>query len=142
MKQRILIMGLPGSGKTTLAKKIVEELSRNKPTEWLNADQIRKRYNNWDFTLEGRLRQAEKMRDLANAAIIKNKLVVCDFVCPTEELRTTFDPDYIIWMDTIKSSAYEDTNQLFTPPTYYDYRITEFDSDCWSMTLASEILGQ
>ena len=96
--KKILIMGLPGAGKTTLASKLVPLLN----AVWLNADEVRKKYNDWDFSDEGRIRQANRMKTLAEEGIKNGKFVVADFVCPTEKTRSDFKPDFLIWVDTIK----------------------------------------
>ena len=133
-------MGLPGSGKSTFAKKLVEDLSLlGKLAKWFNADQIRESSNDWDFSAAGRERQAERMRNLAEDTIIMGRIAVCDFVCPTQKLRNLFDADIVVWMDTIPSGRYEDTNKLFEEPTHYDYRITEKDSFPWTKVLADKI---
>jgi len=138
---KILIMGLPGSGKTTLAEKLLNELHKNGPAEWLNADEVRKEWSDWDFSPEGRLRQAQRMRILADKYVANGWPIICDFVCPTRELRAVFDADMTIWMDTITKGRYADTNSIFEPPTEeeYDIRIDKFDSDAWSATLADLI---
>jgi adenylylsulfate kinase len=136
---KILICGLPGSGKTTLASRLTDELSHNFAVEWVNADEVRHATNDWDFSLEGRLRQTKRMRYIAELAEQKEIVAVCDFICPTQELRKIFNADLVIWMDTIQTSQHEDTNQLFEPLTVeeYDFRITTFDDiDQWSQTLA------
>lgn len=119
---RILVMGLPGSGKTTLAKVLAEKLN----AVHLNADDIRKQYNDWDFTEEGRIRQAQRIADLAWVAEDYEKHVVADFVCPTEVARKRFHPDYLIFMDTIEAGRYEDTNKIFERPEFADFHVTEW----------------
>jgi adenylylsulfate kinase len=138
---KILIMGLPGSGKTTLAKKLFDELLKNHHAEWVNADDLRKETNDWDFSLEGRRRQALRMRAIADRGVAAEFIMLCDFVCPTRELREIFDADFTVWMDTIPKSEYKDTNAIFERPTEeeYDIRIDEFASDKWSETLADLI---
>ena len=126
--KKILIMGLPGAGKTTLASKLVPLLN----AKWLNADEVRKKVNDWDFSKEGRLRQAKRMLDMANEYIKNGNYVVADFVCPTENSRKIFNPDFIIWVDTIKEGRFEDTNQLFKAPKTYDLRVTTKDAEKWS----------
>jgi adenylylsulfate kinase len=119
---KILIFGLPGSGKTTLAKPFAELVNG----VWLNADKVRHMYDDWDFTLEGRMRQAQRMRHLADGVVMAGKIAVADFVCPTEEARTVFAPDYTVWMDTIQEGRYEDTNALFEKPAKVDYHVSKW----------------
>lgn len=138
---KILIMGLPGSGKTTLAEKLFNEIIKNHHAEWVNADELRKETNDWDFSAEGRMRQAQRMRAIADKGVNAGCIMLCDFVCPTKELRSVFDADFVVWMDTIPKGRYADTNSVFEKPTEeeYDIRIDEFASDKWSATLADLI---
>ena len=138
--KRILIMGLPGAGKTTLAADIGARLLFNKKFTWFNADTIRERYNDWDFSEEGRLRQARRMRELADKEIEQGRLAICDFVCPLPEMREIFDADVTVWVDTIQEGRYEDTNKLFVPPEKYDFRVTEQDSTKWAAIIATHLL--
>lgn len=117
---RILIMGLPNSGKTWLAK----ELQTIFQCAWFNADDLRRMSNDWDFSEDARLRQAKRMKNISDFENNHGNDVICDFVCPTDNTRKIFDADYTIWMDTIKQGRYEDTNNLFKPPSHYDLRIT------------------
>jgi len=123
--KKILIMGLPGAGKTYLAKILFPMLD----AVWLNADEIRKKANDWDFSSEGRKRQSERMKKLAEAALKENKNVIADFVCPTPETRSNFNADYIIWMDTITKGRFEDTNKIFVKPEKFDFRVTEKNAE-------------
>jgi adenylylsulfate kinase len=125
MAYRILIMGLPGSGKTTLAKEIVKQLGTN--VSWLNADIIREQFNDWDFSTEGRIRQATRMRELADAC--ETEYVIADFVCPYPKMRELYDAQYIIWVDTLKESRFADTNQEFIAPAHFDYYINDHNKD-------------
>ena len=109
---KILIMGLPGSGKSTLAEPLAKQLQG----VWVNADAVRKEYDDWDFSLEGRIRQANRMRHISDGIVMAGKTAVADFICPTREARMQFDPDYIVWLDTIKRGRYDDTNKMFEPP--------------------------
>jgi adenylylsulfate kinase len=118
---RILIIGLSGSGKTTLAK----ELSVSLKAMHLNADELRKQYNDWDFSDAGRLRQAHRIKNLSD----KYDLVVSDFIAPRAIHRHIVDADILVWMDTVKSSQYKDTDSLFEPPSQYNFRITEKNAD-------------
>lgn len=132
---RILIMGLPGSGKTTLAKELQKKLN----AVWFNADDVRKQYNDWDFTIEGRLRQAKRLKDLADRST--EQYTICDFVCPLPEMRTIFNADFTIWMDTITSGRYKDTNKMFVVPEKYDIRVTEMDCERWLDIIINKILN-
>jgi adenylylsulfate kinase len=122
---KILICGLPGSGKSTLAKPFAELIGGI----WINADQVRERYNDWDFSLEGRLRQAQRMRHLADGVELAGKIAVADFVCPTEQTRHNFAPDYTVWMDTIKISRFDDTNTIFEQPLNCEYHVEKWFED-------------
>ena len=125
MIRKILIMGLPGSGKSTLAEPFAKLIGG----VWLNADQIREEYNDWDFTPEGRIRQAMRMKYLADGVVKAGKIAVADFVCPTEKARAEFAPDYVVWMDTIKECRFEDTNRIFEQPVKFDYHVSDWFTD-------------
>ena len=129
-------MGLPGSGKTTLASELVPLLN----AKWLNADKIRTEYNDWDFSNEGRIRQANRMRDLAKKGRDEGNYVVADFVCPTEEARKLFGADFIIWMDTIEKGRFDDTNQMFVKPENFDFKVDTFDAKNWAKKIHKEII--
>lgn len=122
---KILICGLPGSGKTYLA----ERLQKHLHCAWYNADDIRNAANDWDFTIEGRLRQALRMRNLADFEKSCNRTVICDFVAPTNHLRDLFCADYTIWMNTITEGRFEDTNKIFEKPDDNVIRVDKFMSD-------------
>src|SRR6056300_2018685 len=109
---KVLVFGLPGSGKSTLSEPLAEVVEG----VWINADTVRSKYNDWDFSLEGRMRQAARMRHLADGVVMAGKIAVTDFVCPTEEARQAFAPDFTVWMDTIKEGRFEDTNKVFVNP--------------------------
>ncbi len=131
----ILIMGLPGSGKTTLANELAPLLNAKR----LNADEVRKEANDWDFSEEGRKRQSKRMADLALKLKEDGSFVVADFICPTPEARKLFPADFTVWVDTIKEGRFEDTNKMFEQPSKTDIKITNFLSDKEIENLAKEI---
>jgi len=131
----ILIMGLPGAGKTTLANEL-EKLIESKR---LNADEIRRAANDWDFSEEGRKRQAKRMADAALKLKNEGNNVIADFICPTSEARKLFPADYIIWVDTIKEGRFEDTNQMFVKPEKFDCHVTTQDAKVWASKIAEEV---
>lgn len=152
--KRILIMGLPGAGKTYMAsalKKYLEDhsafyhpdtetLNKSRATVgWLNADEIRRHFNDWDFSREGRIRQSLRMRDLADES--NTDFVIVDFVAPLPEMRNNYRADWTIWMDTIDAGRFEDTNKMFVPPDIYDFRITEQNAEKWAEFIGEHILS-
>lgn len=137
--KKVLIMGLPGAGKTTLAKELINMLERaNHSTYWLNADRVRTLYADWDFSEEGRIRQSERMRDLAKFR--SEEFVICDFVAPLAEMRVIFDPDILIWVDTITESVHKDTNSMFICPEKTDLRVNSKNSTYWASVIFNMIV--
>jgi adenylylsulfate kinase len=138
MSVRILIMGLPGSGKTYLATALQRELhNKGFTVEWFNADEVRERFNDWDFSEAGRIRQGHRMRDLANKSTAN--FVISDFVAPLPAMREAYGANLIIWMDTIDSSRFEDTNRIFVAPDHYDYRIMAKSAEYWANTISTKL---
>ena len=132
MTTRILIMGLPGSGKTTLAKLVASELK----ADWFNADKIRGIYKDWDFSKEGIIRQVKRMKLLADQS--KNKIVVADFVCPLKQQMEIFKPHYVVWMDTIKKGRYPSMNKIFKSPKRFDLKVTSKDANLWKIPIVDK----
>ena len=156
-------MGLPGAGKTYLAQALKNYLETNgdlmkiNPSrvmtyegipgpgfmkvgvDWFNADDIRKKYNDWDFSNEGRIRQSLRMFQFAIECT--GEFVICDFVAPLVEMRNNFKADWTIWVDTIKEGRYEDTNKAFIPPEQYDFRVTEQNCEKWAEFIGDHILA-
>jgi adenylylsulfate kinase len=134
---KILIMGLPGSGKTYLAERLQKHLN----CAWYNADKIREMANDWDFSEAARLRQAYRMKSVADFEKSFDRTVICDFVCPLQITREIFDADYTIWMNTIQSGRFQDTNRMFETPGYADLVIDKFLTDGEITGVANMIAG-
>ena len=128
-------MGLPGAGKTTLAEQLAPKINAKR----LNADEVRKAADDWDFSEQGRKRQAKRMADMAEKYKQEGNNVVADFICPTPAARKLFNADYIIWVDTIKEGRFADTNAMFVKPEKYDYHVTTQDAVNWAPKIAKEI---
>ena len=128
-------MGLPGAGKTTLAN----ELAKLIESKRLNADEIRRVANDWDFSEEGRKRQSKRMSDAALKLKNEGNNVIADFICPTLEARKIFPADYIIWVDTIKEGRFEDTNQMFVKPENFDFHVTTQDAKVWAPKIFEDL---
>ena len=128
-------MGLPGAGKTTLAN----ELATLIKTKRLNADEVRRAANDWDFSEEGRTRQAKRMSDAALKLKSEGNNVIADFICPTPEARNLFPADYIIWVDTINKGRFDDTNAMFVKPEKFDFHVTTQNAKVWAPKIAKEI---
>ena len=138
MTTRILIMGLPGSGKTFLANELQKDLhEKGFSVEWFNADEVRERFNDWDFTNQGRIRQGERMRDLAEKS--SANFVISDFIAPLPAMRDAYAADVTIWLDTIDEGRFADTNMVFVPPEKYDYRIMSKSARRWSSSIANKL---
>ena len=162
---KILICGLPGSGKTWLAERLQKNIEN---CAWYNADFVRKYANDWDFELEGRIRQANRMKAFADFEKSQGRNVICDFVAPTNQVRDSFAADCLIWVDTFKegrvvssklselknienlpfdanilsqSKEFEDTNKVFERPSKIDAHIKNFMSDDEIKELAGKIVN-
>jgi len=131
----ILVMGLPGAGKTTLANELAQLIECKR----LNADEIRKAANDWDFSEEGRKRQAKRMSNEALKIKKEGNNVIADFICPTPEARNLFPADYIVWVDTIKEGRFEDTNQMFVKPEKFNFHVTTQDAKLWASKIKEDL---
>ena len=128
MNKKILVMGLNGSGKTTFAKKLGYALN----CPHINADEVRTKAKDWDFSSEGRKRQCLRVKETAEAL---DGFVICDFICPTEELRQLFEPDLLIWMNTTKHSKYKDTHKMFEPPKWFHFQIRNKQNNLFDLAI-------
>ena len=135
---KILIMGLPGSGKTTLASKLVPLLN----AKWINNDEARKAANDWDFSEEGRIRQAKRMAGLVEKYRKEGRYnyLVTDYICPTSKTRELFNADYVVWVDTIDKGRFEDTNKMFVKPEKFDFRVTTQNAELWAYQIADKLI--
>jgi adenylylsulfate kinase len=131
----VLIMGLPGAGKTTLANELAPLINAKR----LNADEVRKAANDWDFSEEGRKRQSKRMAEAALKLKSEENFVVADFICPIPEARSLFPADFVIWVDTIKKGRFEDTNQMFVKPEKYDFHVTSQDAKNWAPKILEDL---
>lgn len=119
-------MGLPGSGKTYLAERLAKSLR----AVHLNADRVRATINtDLKFSVEDRIEHARRMGWMAQLIKESGITAIADFICPIEETRKAFNPDFIIWMNTIAAGRYEDTNRMFVPPTNANVILTNHDYD-------------
>ena len=128
-------MGLPGAGKTTLASTLAPLINAKR----INADEVRKAASDWDFSKEGRERQAKRMADLAKKKKEEGHYVIADFICPTPEARSLFHADYVVWVDTIKKGRFDDTNAMFVKPEKFDFHVTTQDAKLWAPQIAEKI---
>ena len=128
-------MGLPGSGKTTLASELATLINAKR----INADEVRKKANDWDFSEEGRKRQSKRMADLSKKKQQEGNHVIADFICPTPEARDMFPADYIVWVDTIKKGRFEDTNKMFIKPEKFDCHVTTQNAKQWAKQISEKI---
>ncbi len=128
-------MGLPGAGKTTLANELATLIKSKR----LNADEVRRTANDWDFSEEGRKRQAKRMSDSALQLKNEGNNVIADFICPTLEARKLFPADYIVWVDTIKKGRFEDTNQMFVKPEKFDFHVITQDAKVWAPKIMEDL---
>lgn len=130
MAIKILISGLSGAGKSYLSEILQKRLNLLGTCQWLNADKVRSEYNDWDFSVEGRQRQGQRLKELADSS--KADWVILDFIAPLEETRTLVDADWTIWLDTVSSSKYKDTDFVFQPPEKYDFHVVNRQSKDWA----------
>lgn len=137
MARKILIMGLPGAGKTSLAEALLRRIN----AVHFNADAVRREINrDLGFSTPDRIEQARRMGWLCDRVVEAGGYAVADFICPTPAARAAFQaegPAFIIWVDRITSSRYADTDALFVPPDVYDVRVTaEGSVEYWSEQIA------
>lgn len=146
--KKILVMGLPGAGKTTLAR----ALARNLAAVHFEADAVRLHINrDLGFSLDDRIEQARRMGWLCDRVVEAGHTAIADFVCPTDACRGAFGSAFVIFVDRIKQSRYADTDALFVPPKNFQIRIGgigdtadltwRFDARSWSETIKTALNG-
>jgi len=136
---KILIMGLPGSGKTALARALASKI---RAVHW-NADEVRTNINkDLGFSINDRIEQARRMGWLSSQVSVSGYPVIADFVCPLPETRAAFNADYTIYMHTIRAGRFDDTNSIFVEPlaSEVDYTVLNFDAPFHSDILSCELI--
>jgi energy-coupling factor transporter ATP-binding protein EcfA2 len=137
---KILIMGLSGSGKSELAKELHSLFQEHEITSIrINGDEVRESHKDWDFSPEGRLRQAERMAKLAKKS--DAQFVIVDFIAPTKQTRDIFNADMLIWLDTVKSSNYTNTDVVFQNPKLCDFKITKKNAKIEALKIFNYLKG-
>ena len=136
MSKKILVFGLSGSGKTTFSKKLI---SYSNNIDHYDADKVRTAFDDWDFSLKGRERQNMRMIYLSNLSNLNNKHAICDYINPFEKNRN--DYDLKIFMNTVDSSKYKNTDLIFETPKNLDYEITSFDEEL-NLDIIKKILNE
>jgi len=120
MRRKILIMGLPGAGKTTLANALAPLLN----AVVFNADAVRANLSrDLGFGHEDRIEHARRMGWMCDRVVEAGGTVIADFICPTGETRAAFGEAFTIWLDRIDAGRFEDTNRMFVAPEHFDLRV-------------------
>ncbi len=140
MLRKILIMGLPGAGKTTLSKVLAPRLN----AVHFNADEVRAQINkDLGFAEADRIEHARRMGWLCDRVVSVGCCAIADFICPTPETRAAFSADgdaFVIWVDRIKAGAYADTNRMFVPPERVDLHVlAEGSPEYWAETAMAKL---
>lgn len=137
VSRKILVMGLPGSGKTTLAKLLVQRLN----AVHFNADEVRLHVNkDLGYSVEDRIEQARRMGWLCDRVTDAGNVAVADFICPTPDTRAAFGDAFVVWVDRIRKSRFEDTDRLFVPPDRYEIRVTASGTpEYWAEQIARRL---
>jgi adenylylsulfate kinase len=140
VNRKILIMGLPGAGKTTLARALAPRLN----AVHFNADEVRREISaDLGFSEPDRIEHARRMGWLCDQVVGTGCFAVADFICPTEETRAAFTrrgSAFIVWLDRVSAGRFEDTNRMFVPPARFDLRVSaEGTPDFWAEQIAKRV---
>jgi hypothetical protein len=120
VNRKILIMGLPGAGKTTLATALAPLLN----AVVFNADAVRTNLSrDLGYSHEDRVEHARRMGWMCDRVVEAGGTVIADFICPTEQTRVVFGEAFTIWLDRIDLGRFADTNQMFVAPEKFDLRV-------------------
>lgn len=137
MNRKILIMGLPGAGKTTLARALAPMLN----AVLFNADEVRASISrDLGFSHEDRIEHARRMGCLCDRVVEAGGIVIADFICPTPDTRRAFGDAFVVFVDRIQTGRFEDTNRLFVPPKHYEVRIgPEGPPHYWAQVVSARL---
>jgi cytidyltransferase-like protein len=121
IRRKILVMGLPGAGKTTFANALAPLLN----AVVFNADAVRSNLSrDLGFSHEDRIEHARRMSWMCDRVVEAGGTVIADFICPTPATRAAFGEAFVIWVDRVEAGRFEDTNRMFVAPDGVDLRIT------------------
>jgi adenylylsulfate kinase len=98
----VVFYGQPSSGKTTLAKLLQERIFlQNQPTPVIiDGDEIREIFKNKDYSREGRIKNLNRISDIAIFLESKYNLVIISAVYPYQEAREYLDSicNNVLWV--------------------------------------------
>ena len=133
---RVLIMGRCGASNTRLAAELLEELHKNGPAEHLSSEEIRKEFNDSDYSEDGEVRTAQRMRMIADRYVDNGWPVICDLICPTPYTRLIIDADITVWLDTVMTEQ-----DLFIEPTEDEYTLKVIDDNTSCAAVIADLVN-